>query len=203
MDPKEKWAAIDAERTRTAALLEQLSEQEWAGPSLCAGWTVRDVAAHLTSVERLSTPALVKAMIKARGSFNRMVYTTAKTLAAAGTPEELTALLRKSAGSRKLAPSQSLDNALMDVHVHAQDIAIALGRPHPMPVAAAVASAEHLWDLGFPFHARRTWSGHRLIATDAEWSAGAGTEITGPIEALVMLLAGRTATIPRLTGINR
>jgi hypothetical protein len=30
---------------------------------------------------------------------------------------------------------------------------------------------------------------------------GEGIEINGPIQALVMLLAGRTATIPQLTGL--
>ena len=40
------------------------------------------------------------------------------------------------------------------------------------------------------------------FAATADWSAGEGTEVSGPIEALVMLLAGRSATIGRLTGIS-
>lgn len=90
----------------------------------------------------------------------------------------------------------------MDVHVHTQDVAMPLGRTLPMPTDAAVASAEHLWEIGFPFHARSRLAGHRLIATDADWTAGAGSEIRDPIQALVMLLAGRTATLPQLTGIQ-
>ncbi|MTD53424.1 maleylpyruvate isomerase family mycothiol-dependent enzyme [Amycolatopsis pithecellobii] len=203
MDSHEKWAAIQAARLRVADLLEQLSDEEWAAPSLCERWTVLDVAAHLTTGPNASVPAVLKAMIKARGSFNRMVYTTAKDVAAARTRGELVGLIRESAGSRRLAPGQTLDNALMDVHVHAQDIAIPLGRDHPMPAAAAIASADHLWDIGFPFHARRAWAGHRFTATDVKWSVGEGTEVSGPIKAVVMVLAGRTATVPRLTGITR
>ncbi|WP_236791147.1 maleylpyruvate isomerase family mycothiol-dependent enzyme [Amycolatopsis sp. GM8] len=203
MDHNEKWAAVDAERGRVADLLDQLSDAEWASPSLCENWTVLDVAAHLTAGPHFTAGAVVKAMIKARGSFNRMVYASAKELAASRSRDELIGLIRDAVGSRRLAPGQSLDNALMDVHVHAQDIAIPLGRRHPMPAGAAVASAEHLWDLGFPFHARRKWAGHRFVATDADWTAGEGKEITGPIEAVVMLLAGRTATVSRLTGIAR
>ena len=41
------WAAIDRERLDLADLLDDLDEQEWAHPTLCAGWRVRDVAAHL------------------------------------------------------------------------------------------------------------------------------------------------------------
>lgn len=48
MNEDEIWAAIDSARGRTADLLERLSDDEWAQPSLCDGWAVRDVAAHLT-----------------------------------------------------------------------------------------------------------------------------------------------------------
>ena len=48
MNDDEIWTAIDIQRLRTAELLESLTEDEWGQPSLCDGWTVRDVAAHLT-----------------------------------------------------------------------------------------------------------------------------------------------------------
>jgi len=51
MNDTEVWSAIDDQRRRTADLLEQLSEGEWRHASLCPGWTVRDVAAHLTLQE--------------------------------------------------------------------------------------------------------------------------------------------------------
>src|SRR5687768_5589126 len=47
------WAAIDDQRGRTADLLEQLTEEQWRHPSLCQGWTVRHVAAHLTLQQQL------------------------------------------------------------------------------------------------------------------------------------------------------
>ena len=48
MNDDEVWAVIDLQRQRTADLLDQLSDEEWRQPSLCQGWTIRDVAAHLT-----------------------------------------------------------------------------------------------------------------------------------------------------------
>nr|BFE80642.1 hypothetical protein GCM10020093_032430 [Planobispora longispora] len=48
MNRDEVWQAIDHERSTLADLFDDLSEKEWATASLCDGWSVRDVAAHLT-----------------------------------------------------------------------------------------------------------------------------------------------------------
>ena len=47
MDREDSWRAIAAARLDLADLLEGLEEAEWDKPSLCAGWRVRDVAAHV------------------------------------------------------------------------------------------------------------------------------------------------------------
>ncbi len=181
-----------------ADLLESLPEAEWAKPSLCSGWTVRDVAAHLTLAPRTSVPRTVVELVRARGSFNRMVDRTARQHAARPVDQLITEL--RIVGSRRLTPGQKLADALMDVLVHGQDIAVPLGRHRQMPPEAAQASAKHLWRIGFPFHARKKLHGFRLSATDVDWAAGAGTQIRGPVDAILPLLAGRTATLPRLTG---
>ncbi|KJK36088.1 hypothetical protein UK23_42455 [Lentzea aerocolonigenes] len=201
MDDTTIWQTIDAERTATADLLANLTDVEWTYPSLCEGWTVREVAAHLSLAHRMGVRDAIREYVKARGSFNRMVDQTARAEARRPT-EELVAELRGAVGVHKLAPGQSLKNALMDIMVHTQDMALPLGIERHMPIEAAVVSADDLWRIGFPFHARKRLAGYRLVATDADWSAGEGTEVSGPIEALLMLLAGRTATIPRLTGIS-
>ena len=48
MNTDEIWRTIDEQRTSLAGLLETLSPQQWAAASLCEGWKVRDVAAHVT-----------------------------------------------------------------------------------------------------------------------------------------------------------
>lgn len=193
------WTVLDAERASLADLLAELSAEEWAHPSLCAGWTVRDVAAHLTLAPLITVGTALVEITRARGSFNRMVHDTARRQASLPT-SELVGLLREAVGSRRLAPGQKLKDALMDVLVHGQDITVPLDRPRAMPPDAAVTSAEHLWRRGFPFRTRRRFAGYRLVATDVEWSAGDGAEVSGPIDALLPLLAGRTATLPRLSG---
>jgi len=92
-------------------------------------------------------------------------------------------------------------NILFDVLVHAQDIAIPLGRDYPMPPEAARAGADRVWTMGWPFWARRRLRGVRLLATDIDWSAGAGAELRGPIGMLLLLLTARTTTaLPQPSG---
>jgi uncharacterized protein (TIGR03083 family) len=201
MDETQMWQTIDSERAATADLLAGLTDVEWTYPSLCTGWTVREVAAHLSLAHRTGVGVALREIVKARGSFNRMIDQTARAEARRPT-EELVAELRGAVGVHRLAPGQSLKNAMMDVMVHTQDMALPLGIERHMPIEAAVVSADDLWRIGFPFHARKRLAGYRLVATDADWSAGEGSEVSGPIEALLMLLAGRSATIPRLTGIS-
>ena len=48
--------AIAAERTELAAMLDDLSPAQWDAPSLCAGWRVREVAAHMSMGFRYRLP---------------------------------------------------------------------------------------------------------------------------------------------------
>lgn len=192
------WRTIDAERASLADLLEELSPAEWAAPSLCAAWRVGDVAAHLTLAQMGPGAALVGA-VRARGSFDRMIRDTA--LRAAGRPPaEYARRLRSMAGSRRRAPFVTPMEPLIDVLVHGQDIAVPLGRTRPVPTDAAVAAARRVWGMGFPFSARRRLDGVRLNATDADWAAGSGPPVEGPIAALLLLVTGREAALDRLSG---
>jgi uncharacterized protein (TIGR03083 family) len=196
------WAAVDHERVDLAGLLESLSDGEWERPSLCAGWRVRDVAAHL-ALAHTSTGRAAIDMVRAGGSLQRMIRDTA--VRHAGVPRErVVAEIRAMAGSRRRAPGVSHLEPLLDVLVHGQDIALPLGRPRTMPVDAAAAAATRVWTLPWPmsatFRARTRLRGLRLAATDAEWAVGEGDRVEGPIEALLLLLTGRTVALDRLSG---
>jgi uncharacterized protein (TIGR03083 family) len=197
MDKDLVWRVIDDERNRLADLMEDLSDAEWRTPSLCTGWTVREVAAHLT-LAHLGLRAAIPAAIRAGGSFNRMIRDTA--IRQARLPvEEYPRRLRAMVGSRRTAPFITELEPLTDVLCHAQDIARPLGRPYPMPVDAAVVSAERVWTTSFPFWARRRLRGFELVATDAPWRAGAGVRVDGPISALLLLVSGRPAALTELS----
>lgn len=201
MDEDAVWAAIDRQRLELADLLADLREDEWAHRSLCAGWSVRDVAAHLALAHTGRAQALV-GLVRAGGSVDRMIRDMA--LRHAAPPERLIAEIRAMTGSRKLPPVVSYLEPLVDVLVHGQDIAIPLGRPHPIPVDAAVAAATRAWTMRWPlsraFPVRDRLRGFELVATDTGWSAGRGPRVEGPIGALLLLMTGRTASLEQLGG---
>ncbi|MBG0831205.1 maleylpyruvate isomerase family mycothiol-dependent enzyme [Planomonospora sp. ID67723] len=198
MDRDEVWQAIDHERSGLADLFDDLSEQEWETASLCAGWRVRDVAAHLTLAQtRVLTGAYW--LLKARGDINRMIHDSA--VRQAGLPvRHYGALLRGMAGSRRKAPGVTHLEPLIDALVHGQDIAIPLGRDRPMPVRAAAAAATRVWTTKWPLRMWPRLDGLELAATDCPWSAGRGRRVEGPISAILLSLTGRTVALSRLTG---
>ncbi|MFI5890125.1 maleylpyruvate isomerase family mycothiol-dependent enzyme [Actinoplanes sp. NPDC051513] len=204
MDGEQSWRAIAGMRLALAGLLDRLGEADWEKPSLCAGWRVRDVAAHVALTPQApGVRVLLADAVRARGSFHRLNHDLAVRHAADRSPAQLVDELRRHASSRRLPAVTNYRNVVLDVLVHSQDIAIPLGRDLPVVPDAAVAAATRAWTMGWPFWAKRRLRGLHLIATDADWSAGHGDQVHGPIAALVLLLTGRTeAAASRLTGLR-
>lgn len=189
LDVDELWRTVDLERTSLADLLDGLSPDEWETRTRCGDWRVRDVAAHLTIAARYSRGQVVREMVRARGNWNRMIHDSAVREGSLPVAE-IVANLRSIVGSRRLAPTTSPREPLLDLLVHGQDIALALGRTRPMPLAAARDAADRVWTMRVP---PRPWPlpKARLVATDIEFARGSGREIRGPIAALLLLLTGR------------
>ncbi len=197
MDSDGVWRTIDAERLSLADLLDDLSDDEWETPSLCAGWRVKDVAAHLT-LAHMSPATALHELVRAR-SFHRAIRDTAVRQASLpGT--ELSARLRSMTGSRRTAPGVTPLEPMLDLLVHGQDIVVPLGRTRPVPRDAAAAAASRAWDLNWPFRTRRRLRGLRLVASDVDWQVGRWPEVRGPIAALLLLVTGRGAAHGALAG---
>lgn len=191
------WQAIEAQRLSVAGLLEELSEEEWRQPSLCEGWTVRDVAAHLT----LQQGALFATMISFRGSFDRTIQHAARRRAGWPT-ERIVAEIRDTAGFRRHNFGVTYLETLIDILVHGQDIALPLGRRLDLPPAAAAVAADRVLSMRWPppLPAARELRGFRLVATDTAWSTGDGPEVRGPMGAILLVCAGRLSALPQLSG---
>jgi uncharacterized protein (TIGR03083 family) len=198
MDSDDVWRTIDQQRLELADLMETFTDDEWERPSLCVGWRVRDVAAHLTLAQTGLFTAL-GGLVRARGSFNRMIHDTA--VREAHLPvTEYPLRLRAMVGSRRTAPMVSDLEPLMDQLVHGQDMVVPLGRARETPKEAAAAAATRAWTMGFPFHARKRLGAVCLTATDHPWSIGEGPVVEGPIRAHLMLVTGRDVVLPELSG---
>ncbi|MEU8003459.1 maleylpyruvate isomerase family mycothiol-dependent enzyme [Catellatospora sp. NPDC049111] len=199
MDRDQVWQAIDIKRQSVADLLDRLSDEDWRRPSLCEGWTVRDVAAHLT-LQQMGLRDILRALPHARpGGMNRLILDLARRRAALPT-EELVARIRATIGSRRHNLGVTPLETLIDILVHSQDIAVPVGHRLALDPAAAAAAATRVWALNWPFQARRRMAGFRLTATDTDWAMGEGVEVSAPMEALLLVLTGRLTALPALSG---
>lgn len=199
MDEDGAWRAIDAHRERLCDLLDGLSDEQWRRPSLCAGWTVRDVAAHLTFAQA-RIHQLLPELLRARGSVARMSRESAIRRAARPTAW-IVGEIRGMVGSRRHVQGVTHRETLIDILVHSQDIAVPLGRDLPLPADAAAYAADRVWSPGYRMWPRSRFAGFRLEATDTTWSAGEGEAVRAPAGALLLLLTGRAeAALPQLSG---
>ena len=200
MEHSEVWTAIDNQRRALVHLLEDLSEKEWRQPSLCHGWTVRQVAAHL-ALQNTTWSAMPRAVLDLlrHGGMNGAIH--AMGCRHAELPAQvIIGEIRDRIGVWRPLPAVTFRETAIDYLVHGQDIAVPLGRTLPMPPGLAVLAADRVWSSPRMFHARKKLAGYRLVADDAPWAAGQGHEISGPVGALLLLLTGRPAALPRLSG---
>ena len=195
------WDVIGEERLRLADLLGGLDPGDWGQPSLCAGWTVRDVAAHLT-LQQLGPGSAVRMMAAYRGDTDRAIRETARQRAAAWTTDRIAADIRDTAWTRRHNFGVTAQETLIDLLVHGQDIVVPLGRAHRVPPAAAAVAASRVWTMRWPppFPARRVLARFRVTATDIAWSAGQGPVVRAPIAAILLMSAGRQAGLAQASG---
>jgi uncharacterized protein (TIGR03083 family) len=200
MEHSDAWAAIDDQRRALVRLLEDLQEQEWRRPSLCKGWTIRQVAAHL-ALQNTTWPAMTRVALDVirHGGMNAAIHAMA-CRHAEQPAEVIVGEIRDRIGVRRPLPAVTFRETAIDYLVHGQDIAIPLGRDLPMPPDLSVLAADRAWSSPRMFHARKKLAGYRLVADDTQWTAGQGHEVYGPIGALLLLLTGRPAALPQLSG---
>ena len=187
-----------AERRDLADYLETLTEEQWEQPSLCPGWTVRDVVGHLPSYDELGWPAVLALFARSGFSLARCNQLGVEHSRRLST-EQLVARLRTHAVPRGITAMFGGAIALTDGMVHHQDIRRALGQPRTVPEGRLVAALKFLPRarvLPAPANIRNL----RLVATDVDWSRGSGPEVNGPGEALLVALAGRRQALADLSG---
>lgn len=192
------WTATHAERARLADDLADLTDEQWATPSLCGGWTVEEVVAHLTAAASIGRWRWIASVLGAR--FDPAVHNARRLAEHRGaTPAETLARFRAVVTST-VAPSGHTPAWLGEVVVHGEDIRRPLGIAHTPPTATTTPVAEFYARRDFTVAGKTLSRGLRLEATDGPFATGEGPLVTGPTLALVMAMAGRTAHLDDLTG---
>jgi uncharacterized protein (TIGR03083 family) len=191
--------AIAAQRTELADMLAALTPEQWDSPTLCAGWRVREVVAHVTLPFRTSLPRFLVDFARAGGSFDRMADRTARRDAAAMTAAELLAAVRENVAHPWSPPGGGAVGALSHDVIHGLDISLVLdpGRTVPAERMSLVLAGMTAKSVGY-FGAGL--SGVRLVADDLEWSFGDGEPLHGRAQDLLMVVCGRRLPAGLLTG---
>ncbi|RKS75650.1 uncharacterized protein (TIGR03083 family) [Motilibacter peucedani] len=166
------------------------SVDRWDEPSLCEGWPVRAVVAHMTMAVRLTPERFGAEMAAAGGDFHRLSDTVA--LRDAGLPrEDLLGQLRSTELHAWEPPGGGAAGALTHAVVHSLDATVPLGLPAAAPPDAVVAVLDLLTGAGGAMFGVEL-GGLRLEATDTAWGWGAGEVVSADSGSLVSLLAART-----------
>jgi uncharacterized protein (TIGR03083 family) len=191
-------AQARAEREDLLELVAELTAEQWRTPSLCAGWTVHDVVAHVMSYDELGPRELATRFARGRFLVDR---TNAVGLGeyAQRSPAELVELLRAHLTPSGLTAGMGGAIALTDGLIHQQDIRRPLGRPRTIP-ADRLVPAFRTALFGPVLRGVLRVRDVRLVATDIDWTFGRGPEVHGTAEALLMAVAGRKAVADELSG---
>lgn len=193
------WPLVHAERTALLADLEELRPQDWEHDSLCAGWTVHDVVAHLVDVARTTRVGFLLGLTRARFDFDRQNAGGVRRHQGPG-PAHTLAALRQSA-RRTSTPPGGLGSRIVEEVVHGEDIRRPLGivRDYP-PETVARALDYQVRTSAALGGAKDLLDGVRLEATDLDLTHGEGDLVRGPALDLLLAVSGRSQAVPALSG---
>lgn len=187
-------------RQSLIATFEEIEGDRWEVESLCGGWTVRHVLAHLILAARPPVRRYVRAVLKARGRFDQANHLLAVDDGCRPTAE-LLSQYRKVADHWFARPGWPEAAPFSDVLLHSLDVRI------PLDVKVTVPPDDYEPVLRLLFRrVGRSFTSPgrpaiRWAATDHGWSHGdEGLEVRGTMENLALTAAGRRARIAELDG---
>ena len=184
-------------------LLRSLDAKEWKAQTRCAGWTVADVAAHVTGTiadvaegrfaELAAPDATERQAAERRGRSAEEVadelHERAKIAADMGPAFDDATWAGPAPGGLPGTLGEGVEALWYDTYVHADDIRAAIGR-HSEPGPGLRAAVSHITDI-------LTQQGQKptTIALDGmpefAVSGGGGTRVAGDPAAFVLAATGR------------
>jgi uncharacterized protein (TIGR03083 family) len=192
---------ITRQRYAVAELLEGLESEQWASPSLCDGWRVQEMAAHLTMPFRVGKAKFLMSVVGAGGNLARVMDTFARAHSGEP-PAQLIGYLRDNAESHFVPPFVTAAAPLTEIVVHGFDISVPTGRHIEVPEETTRLVLDYLVSTtpATVYTKRGATNGLRLLSTDSSWSAGEGPEVRGTNFGLIMVLARRPVGFDHVGG---
>ena len=195
----EIWPVVHAERRALARDLEHLPVPRWATPSLCPGWDVHDVLAHLVDDAGTTRVGFLRRLAAAGFDFDRC---NARGVARErrADPRATLAAFRAVSDRTTSAPAPPATR-LVEAFVHGEDIRRPLGIRRDYPAAPVAEALRHQLRTGVRFGGGQERAhGLRLVATDAGVETGTGPDVRGTAIALLLAVSGRPVEPGELAG---
>lgn len=177
-----------AERRRLADLLAALTSDQWAADSLCDGWRVREVVAHMTWPFRSKPLPFLIGMVRSGFKFDRYADRAARRDTSTMTDAELLASLRDNITHPWRPPGGGDTGALSHDVIHGLDFTEPLGLPPAPPdrIALVLASSSRRSLDYFGTKLDR-----RYVATDADITLGSGRDEPMTAREILLTVTGR------------
>src|ERR1700758_1220962 len=192
------WATIAAERGALASDLADLTPAQWDTASLCAGWTVRDLVAHLSATASLNPATFFLGMTKAAFNFDK--FANGQIAKHRGADPGATLAEFRGLQNSTSAPPGPKTSWLGEVVVHGADVRRPLGIPHTYSPDAVRQVIDFYKGSNMLIGSKNRVAGLSLQATDHDWAHGQGEAVEGPLLSLLLAMTGRTAACDDLNG---
>jgi uncharacterized protein (TIGR03083 family) len=193
------WSLVHAERAALIDDLERLDARGWDVPSLCTGWTVHDVVAHLVNTARTTRLGFLVDLARAGFDFDRLNARGVER--ERGESPEVTLERLRRVASRTSTPPAPLDTRFVEEVVHGEDIRRPLGLTRSYAQEAVVRALRLQARTPASFGgAKELVARVRLTAADADVSIGDGPEVTGTALSLLLAVSGRRVALDDLDG---
>ena len=195
----EIWTVVHQERDALIQDLAALKTRQWTTPSLCPGWDIHAVLAHLVDDAKTTRIGFVSRLIAAGFNFDRINASGIARERSTDPTQTLTYF--QGVRSRTTSAPAPLATRLVEVFVHGEDIRRPLGIDHEYPVAAVATALRYQAKTSVKLGGgKERLEGLRLIATDTVFEEGVGTEVRGAAIALLLAVSGRPVHTGELTG---
>jgi uncharacterized protein (TIGR03083 family) len=159
-------------------------------PSLCAGWAVKNVLAHMTMAARYDGPAFMAELAAVGHDFGALSEKVARRDGELGF-DRLLDDLRSDTMATWAPPGGGAIGALSHVVIHSLDITSALDLVRTADDQATLLVLMAMTAGGVSTHFGVDPTGRLLKATDVDWQSGAGQPVEASAGDLILALAGR------------